>query len=896
MGILDRKVVSRNQKLSPLVSGLIVLVLIGLSSLGVRAAEALFAAGIFVTLPPDQEVDPAEVVTYIFRVENRTAETVFLEAKAHSTQGWPLLGPTGELVLAPGGEAYVVCSLLVPATVTAGTEDELHLVLSGSNNERVYTVRTKVKAVRQLKWEPLPLYRAEAGTEVLISARLLNLGTTAEQLDLEILSEKGWPVYWHNPTQNPLDPGQTRDILLRCQVPAATPAGTMEEIAVRLQGSGPEAPALKVKILVTGTQSAHRDQELVIPISSAVNFNYLPPTPGTNLPWNLIWRTGSDLSSSTRIDVFFSGTHEAPPPTTAFLGVTGDQWTLRLGTLGHNWDGPIPPPTYSSFLYFQDQRTLPWRLWVGPSTADATPVWWGTTLMLPRANLRLNYLQNLEPERYYQHALSGTYQLYASPLYGWKVTTNGAVGFGEDSPLTQGGIGVNWRAEDWELSGEFNKGTDFYTLTAFDELAFAGHTYTRNNLRLASGYTWREEEQPSTPLLRSNKVWAELTAGDYRFGLAHTRRSDGRINEIKAGTTWRHTRNVFSFAANYIHEDLPLFRQSLLLSSRYRWRFTPENYLETQLNETFTYEQSTLSNQPEIGVRWRYTPVHHPWNCFGLVHWDLSEAQSKISFFQTGFSAQMTPGTSWQILAQLFYHEQEPVYSMSFRLQHEDRFHIPSPWSGLHGKAFVDLDRNGLYSTNEPVLAGLPIVLNGRQETVTDTDGNWEIAFVGSGTHYIEIPTQFSGYYAVQARKEIIAEPQKSVAVLLPYLPPTEIYGRIFVDTSTDHLLATAHPALTPVSIAVYDHHGTLVMEKSADLSGAFFLTLLPGEYHLAVIFNDPALAEVYEQPEPVSLEITAVSPLHLAIPVRPVPREIEFFHEENLPLEVGEFYTEDNW
>ena len=61
------------------------------------------------------------MVTYIFRVENRTAETVFLEAKAHSTQGWPLLGPTGELVLAPGGEAYVVCSLLVPATVTAGT-------------------------------------------------------------------------------------------------------------------------------------------------------------------------------------------------------------------------------------------------------------------------------------------------------------------------------------------------------------------------------------------------------------------------------------------------------------------------------------------------------------------------------------------------------------------------------------------------------------------------------------------------------------------------------------------------------------------------------------------------------------------------------------------------------
>ncbi|NLC53518.1 MAG: hypothetical protein GX770_06085 [Firmicutes bacterium] len=877
---MERKLVRRYHILFLLFSGLLPLI-VGLFSLGVYAAEeSLFAAGIFVTLPQEQEVEPDEAATYIFRVVNRTAKAITLKARAVSTQGWPLLGPTEELVLAPGGEEYVVCSLLVPSSVTAGTEDQLHLFLSGDNKEKEYTVRTKVKAVRHLKWKSLPLIRAEAGADLFIPVRLLNLGTTPEQLDLDISSEKGWSVYWHSPTAGPLDPGQSREILLSLLVPPATPAGTLEEITLRLHDGGPEAPTLNIKILITETQTAQRDQDLVIPISSAVNFSYLPPTTNTNLPWNLIWRSSGNLFPDTRIDIFFSGTHETHLPTTTYVGVTGDQWALRLGDIGHNWDGPVPPPTYSSFLYFQDQRELPWSLWVGPTTAENTPLWWGTKFELPQANLRFNYMQNLEQERYYQHALSATYQLYSSPLYGWKFTTQGAVGLGEESsPLTQGGIALNRRAEDWEVIGEYNKGTDFYTLSIFDELALSGYAYTTKDLRLASGYTWRKEDQPTAPLLRSNKVWTELAAGDYRLGLAHTHRSDGRINEIKAGTMRRQAQNMFGFSASYIHEDLLVLRQSLLLSGRYRFRFASENYLEALLSETFTYEQTEVNKQPELGLRWRYSPLRNPWSCFGLVFWDLSEPLYKINSFQTGLSAQTATGTTWQIYAQLFYRERDPVYSMIFRLQHHDLFYIPPPWSGLHGKAFIDLDRNGLYSPDEPVLSGLPIIFNGRKETVTDADGNWEIPFSGTGLQFIEFPAQFGGYYTLQTRKEIITEPQKSVAVLVPYLPPTEVHGLLTIDTSEYVLVENDRAEFSQVSVAVFDHNNHLVIEKGAEHNGTFFLNLLPGEYRLEVIFNSPDLGEVYEQPHPVTFKVTTASPLHLTIPVRPVSREIEFFH-----------------
>ena len=190
MDILVQKLFRRYQK-TFLVSGL-VLFLTVVASFGVHAAEdSLFAAGLLVSVPPGQEVKPAEVATYIFRVENRTTESIFLKARAHSTQGWPLLGPTEELVVAPGGEEYVVCSLLIPSSVMAGTADHLRLFLRANNTEKEYIVQTKVKPVRHLKWEPLPLIRAEAGTEVFIPVRLLNLGTTTERLDLEDQLGKG---------------------------------------------------------------------------------------------------------------------------------------------------------------------------------------------------------------------------------------------------------------------------------------------------------------------------------------------------------------------------------------------------------------------------------------------------------------------------------------------------------------------------------------------------------------------------------------------------------------------------------------------------------------------------------------------------------------------------------
>ncbi|HEY8392193.1 MAG TPA: hypothetical protein VIL83_05650 [Capillibacterium sp.] len=888
------------EKKFPLLARLLPIILVTMIGTGFppplagSSDQQLFAPGIYVMLPPEQETEAGKVVTYIFRLENQTEETVTLKVKAASSLGWPLLGSSEELTLAPFRKEYVVYSLLIPATVVAGTTDQLYLTISGKEREEVFMVQTVVKAIRKIEWESRPLLRAQAGEELFFPVRLRNLGTTLERLDLEIQSDQGWPVSVSS-AQHIIAPGQEGEVLIRCYVPEAVPADTLGEIHLRLRDAGPEIPALKLKILVNEALPGEREQALTIPVNATVSFNYAPPSRRSLLPWNLTWRTTGNLFTDTRFDLFFSGTHDVQAPVAAFMGVTGEKWALRLGALSHNWNSPIPPPTYSSLLYFQDQRSIPWSLWLGPAQDGPTPRWWGTGIHLKQPDLQLSYLQNLEPDRSFQHALTATHQIYASPLYGWKLTTESALGLGDSPPLAQEGITLSFRDEKQEFLGQYKLGTDFYELTDFHEFSLAAYLYPPGEPAYSTGWTLRDETSPDHSYLLSNKLWSELSWGNYRFGYAYTARSDGELIELKASTTRRRPRSNLSLSATYSQEKLSSQRQIFLLSSNYQYRFTTNNYLETIYKETFTYSQGQRGRLPELGFRWRYADNRKPWNCFGLVQWNMSEMPfNQLSAFQAGLGAQTPSGTAWQLYAQLFYEEEISHYSLVFRLEHEDLYFLPSPWAGIYGKAFVDLNRNGLYDTGEPGLAGLPVFLNGSQAALSKEDGSWEIPLTGAGRQILDFPVYHQNYYTLEAKKELFTQRNKAISVLIPYFPPTEVQGRLFIDTNRNNRFDAGEKGLAGATIVIFDHNRQPVIEKSTTNDGAFFFTLLPGEYILEL--KEESFAGNYLLPEPLPFKVTTESPFKLSVAVTPVTKAIEFFGEEVIPRELLETYTEESW
>ena len=840
----------------------------------------IFSPGVYVTLPPNQEAGPEEVITYIFQIDNYQQTPVTFKVRAVSSQGWSLLGESEQFTIEPGEKDFLVLSLLIPATALGGVEDHLDLWLSSKNTEKSFTVTTLVKSIRRLDFKAPENLRAQAGQQLFIPIQIINNGTTEEKFSLRVVSEKGSTVFWDNPDLNSISPGQKREAIINCHIPKSIPSGTLEQLVLYLSNDSLEISEHKIKVLIAEQADNFSTNDLLIPLSSDLNFSYLPPDPNWQLPWFLVWRARGDLLPQTTFNFYLTSPHYSSSSATMFMGMTGDKWALRMGSLGHNWDGLIPPPTFTSLLYLQDQRAFPWKIWLGPLTQASTPLWWGSSFNLPHFNLKLDYLNNSENESYFQHALAGKYRLLSSPLHGWELTLQEATGFGQQDIMHQEAISLARTEQEWEFLSEIKIGKDFYTLTDFKEFSVTGKSYSAMNKSLTSGFVGKTETIPGKSLCPSLKVWSSLSTGDQNLGFAYTHRFDGSINELKAGTIYRQQRNHLSLAFSFTNERLLETRKVLLLYGKYHYRFSTENYLEGIINPTIISKGQQLQLTPGLGLRWYYS-LGYRWNSSGSLYWNLaSEDASKLTSFQTGLKYKTSVDTSWQISTELSLIKHKPTYSMIFSLQQKDLYLLPSPWCGIHGKAFLDLNKNGEYDQGEPGIPNLPVFLNDKKIAVTKTDGSWEVPFINKGQHTISFPSEYNNYYTLQHKHELTTEINKSVRVFTPYLPPIEVKGIVFLDANGNQKYDPEESVLSGVKVLLFDQNQSLIFDTIVDNDGAFFLTLAPGEYQLAI--EDEAMHKNYLKPAPINIKINRHTPPVVFFPLQPVEKEIEFFHCDN--------------
>ena len=841
------------------------------------------SSGVYLSLPSDQYVEADEIVTYIFQLDNYNQTAFRCQIRAVSAQGWPLLGDTEQLTLPPGSTEYVVISAIVPSTVIGGSEDLLTLQLTTDDTERTYTVKSIVKQIQRLHLETPQNVRAYPGEQLSIAVPIMNNGTIIEQFSLDVQTETGWTVYWGNSDFNRLFPGQNGELIIFCSVPDSVLTGSVEQLLLTLQTDSAVTIEQRIRIRVDESPAPDRDHELVIPLQSDFQFSYLPPHPDFRYPWQLSWRARGDLFTQMRLDFYLNSRYDLTLPSTMFLGLTQEDWTLRIGTLGHHWDGLIAPPTYSSLLYYQQQTKHPWRLWVGPLTSSSlTPLWWGGRLDLSPYHLKLNYLHNLEEESYFQHALSGTYEPLSS-LRDWKLALKGAAGFGGPAIPVQGGLTLTRIGSDWELLGEVKSGKDFYNFADFTEFSLAGTSNYEVDSYLTTGFNLRTERQLGKTTQPTYKIWSSLSINEKDLGITHTTRQDGSITQIDTRAFFRRQPNHFSLSASLRNEQLTTASNSLLLSGKYHHRFSNANYLEGMIRQSFIFQEQELRLVPGVGVRWGFTPPEKHWSSYGLIQWNLYPQQQeeetvRLANFQALFRYQAANNTAWQIITELYHQGQDPVYRVFLNLQQQDLLRLPSPWSAVHGKAFVDLNRNGQWDPAEPGIEGLPVFFNGKKAAVTQAGGDWEIPLASQGQHLVSFPQEHDGYYTLLPEHRLTTEINRSIRVLTPYLPPTEIKGVCFLDHNRNGEFDRGEPVLSGLHLFVYDQSQTLIEEMKVQKDGAFFLSLAPGTYQIAMA--EDSFSPEYEEPVPVKLNVDQESPLLVFFPVRPREKEIEFFNE----------------
>lgn len=839
--------------------------------------------GVHLLLPSEQYVEAAEVVTYIFQLDNFNQTSFHCKIRAVSSQGWPVLGDTEQLTIPPGGSEYVVLSTIVPSTTMGGSEDYLDLLITTEDTERTFTVKTIVKHIQQLDLEAPQSIRAHSSEQLYIPVSIVNNGTIIERFSLNVKTETGWTVYWDNSDFNSISPGQKGELLIYCSVPDSIPVGKVEQLILTLNTDSAVTIDQRIKIRVDGQQDPHHNLDLFIPLHADLNFSYLPPHPDFQYPWQLSWRAQGDLFAQTRLDFYLNSRYDLALPSTMFMGLTQEDWTLRIGTLGHSWDGLISPPTYSSLLYFQNQANHPWRIWVGPLTSSSfTPLWWGGSLDLSDRNLSLNYLHNLDEEGYFHHALTGKYVPISSPQ-GWELALQGAAGFGDSKLPAQGGLNLTRNGPEWELESEVKGGIDFYNFADFKEFSLAGTSNYAVDSYLTTGFNLRTETLPEKTPHPTFKIWSSLSINEKELGVTHTNRPDGSIIQIDTHALFRHKRNYYSLSASYINEQFSKTSNSLLLFGKYHYRLSTANYLEGIIKQSLISQDNQLQLIPGVGFRWGLTPPGKRWNSYGLIQWNLftkeqEEEAFRLANFQAIFRYKASSNTSWQIVTELYSQNQDPLYRVTLNLQQHDLFQIPSPWCAIHGKAFLDLNRNGQWDQVEPGMDGLPILLDGEKSTVTKANGNWEIPFTTKGRHLVSLPPEYDSYYTLLPEHQLTTENNRSIMVLTPYLPPTEIKGVSFVDLNRNGQLDQGEAVLPGIHLLVFDQKQTLINEAYTQQDGAFFLTLAPGAYQLTIV--EDSLPVGYEKPAPVKMMVDQESPLLVFFPVRPLEKEIEFFSE----------------
>ena len=171
----------------------------------------------------------------------------------------------------------------------------------------------------------------------------------------------------------------------------------------------------------------------------------------------------------------------------------------------------------------------------------------------------------------------------------------------------------------------------------------------------------------------------------------------------------------------------------------------------------------------------------------------------------------------------------EVVEATAFALVHEVL--------DLHAGVFYDANGNGAWEEGETGLSGIPLVLDGEIELVTEADGGTVFRDVDPGWHGVMLPDAAlsqlasSGYMPMETSSRLLnvvsGEP---AAALFPVRQGTgKISGIVFFDDGGDGVYDPGEPPVSGVQVLLTDGRRTVTDPRGR----FFFLQVPPGEHRL---------------------------------------------------------------
>lgn len=834
-------------------------------------------SGLLIDLPAAQEVNPGAFASYVFRVENYSAQKVSLKMVSASTGDLLILEDANELELAPGAVEYLAISLMTPTGASAGTEFPLVITFSSEGESKETTIFTRIKTLHHLELITPEKVHAQAGEVAKAQALVINRGSVTEEISCSVSSET-WESYCQTP-QFSLAPGESETIVIHCDIPHASPLGAAQYLHLTVD-SGPERIERRIMALVAQTAEPDETKYLTIPLETRFNLGLSAPHREGGPVWQSGLQVSGDLAPHLKLHLYLSGektTENLFLPSAAYLGVAGKNRLVRIGDFDANWDGLIAAPSSRAVFYLQNNSPLLFKLWIGSKVSTfATPSWYGCSLGLSDP-IKLNYLHPNSAGALFTDAFDLSFQSGANSLWpDSEFILRGGIGFGAADLLGRGEISFRKTLPALNITGSIRTGNEFYAEKAkhgrhFTEALLSSEWQINNDLALRPGLKirWRHDLDQENDALTNPKTvecWNKFLWGQNYLYLKYSSRLD-TIQEVETGLT----KNLSGKKVSANIQWNP--NQSLILQGKSIEKLSAYDSVEGY----FSFKQLKVEDdyliQPGFGVKWNFR-LNRRWESNGAMNllFPLSPGVC-YSMIENNWGYQYSPFSSLYIGGKFLWGLDTTQVQLGVYLQSHGMLPISVPWGSLQGRIFYDRNLNGRYDQGEQGISGIEILVDGQKTTITDKNGLFSFARLKAGAHQISIEPKTQ--HMSLDTKEVVIEPNILSRLELPILPPLDLKGLIFID-NTQTLLSPKRRVLPGVSLILYDEEtNEKIAEAISEDDGAFFFRgIFPGRYRLEA--QAETLPADCEKPAPLMVQV-APGAQTISFPLSAVEKEIEF-------------------
>lgn len=845
------------------------LILMGVSSAVLAQPAKTLPIGVTVDIPDGQEATPGQFVTYTFDLSNTNDHPTTLTISARSDDGWSILGPEQEteIVIDPHSSTSIPITLAVPTNAAGNQMERLTLeIRQGAQRWRVF-VDTHISAVHKIAVDGGTRNESEPGKAADYPITIINQGSLTENITLSAVSENAWSVRVE-PEQLLLQPGEKIVVHVFHSPPASASVGSGDKVVLTATSS--ESNETVNLTLLTQVVESRTPQpvESRIPLRTTWLWEFTSPTQyieDPELRW--IYSVNGTLQPDYSFDFYMNGNYDSKEliaPDAIHLALNMPNTLVNIGRVDPSWSGVLPLPTQTALLsvdhdiqdrlhlqiltgterdddnFFHDQvQWMAWSAWVPDSP-------WTFRVLLPKKSLDdADYLGELD------YALK-----FGTSQNSWSLRARIGGGESDSSGFKRANdLFLSGYGDKWNFRGEYVCKDGFFDDNDESHLSLNGVYRFNPDFSWELGlYQWDENERtdPADLTLSSDSIWT-------RFNLwKNLSLTLSTIDENQGTDSYRQPKVEIryyylklpitcNFTVQWMQPDYQIAPDETkwTFDGQYKYAWSDLHYIDNRIHYYIAQALDGTDESWSYAYRLNYShPINNSWSFEASTDWDRSKDSSSAyentsTTVKGEFLYKPDPETQWRfsVYDVLSSTDSADEDTLTFYLLYQRQFlsFIRSPWAGVEGIIYEDLNGNGRLDPEDPLLQGLNLVLDSRKTVQTDIKGHWAYAMLPAGSHHLSLDLKGQPYYTDSSQFDLTLKRGITERIYIPVRRKNFLHGMVFIDVDRDQTFTNDEKPLSGVRITLLAN-GQKLSETQTNADGSYFFNdILPGTYQLQI-------------------------------------------------------------